>query len=107
LHSSPDIIRQIRSRRMRCAGHVAHMGEETCTRFWWESPKESDHFEDQGIEGRMGLEWILGRLAGGGGVEWIHLIQVRDRFSGSSKSGGEPSGSGSTELVSLGEFRQT
>jgi hypothetical protein len=28
LYSSPDIIRQVRSRRMRWAGHVAHMGEE-------------------------------------------------------------------------------
>jgi hypothetical protein len=26
LHSSPDIIRQIKSRRMRWAGHVARMG---------------------------------------------------------------------------------
>jgi hypothetical protein len=25
LYSSPDIIRQIKSRRMRLAGHVAHM----------------------------------------------------------------------------------
>jgi hypothetical protein len=28
LYSSPDIIRQIKSRRMRLAGRVAHMGEE-------------------------------------------------------------------------------
>jgi hypothetical protein len=28
LCSSPDIIRQIKSRRMRWAGHVARMGEE-------------------------------------------------------------------------------
>jgi hypothetical protein len=28
LYSSPDIIRQIKSRRMRWAGHVALMGEE-------------------------------------------------------------------------------
>jgi hypothetical protein len=28
LYSSPDIIREIKSRRMRCAGHVARMGEE-------------------------------------------------------------------------------
>jgi hypothetical protein len=28
LYSSPDIIRQIKSRRMRWAGHVARMGEE-------------------------------------------------------------------------------
>jgi hypothetical protein len=28
LYSSPDIIRQVKSRRMRWAGHVAQMGEE-------------------------------------------------------------------------------
>jgi hypothetical protein len=28
LYSSPNIIRKIKSRRMRCAGHVARMGEE-------------------------------------------------------------------------------
>jgi hypothetical protein len=28
LHSSPNIVRVIKSRRMRWAGHVAHMGEE-------------------------------------------------------------------------------
>jgi hypothetical protein len=27
-YSSRDIIRQVKSRRMRWAGHVAHMGEE-------------------------------------------------------------------------------
>jgi hypothetical protein len=27
LYSSPDIIRQIKSRKMRWVGHVAHMGE--------------------------------------------------------------------------------
>jgi hypothetical protein len=28
LYSSPNIIRQIKSRRMRWVGEVAHMGEE-------------------------------------------------------------------------------
>jgi hypothetical protein len=28
LYSSPNIIRMIKSRRMRWAGHVAHMGEK-------------------------------------------------------------------------------
>jgi len=27
-YSSPNIVRVIKSRRMRWAGHVAHMGEE-------------------------------------------------------------------------------
>jgi hypothetical protein len=36
-----------------------------CTRFWWESPKERDHTEDRGIDGRMGSEWILGEVGGG------------------------------------------
>jgi hypothetical protein len=37
LHSSPNIIRQIKSRRKRWEGHVPRMEEERkCTRFWWE-----------------------------------------------------------------------
>jgi hypothetical protein len=52
LYSSPDIIRQIKSRRIRLAGHVARMGEgRNFTRFWWESPKEKDHLKDQGVDG--------------------------------------------------------
>jgi hypothetical protein len=64
LYSSSDIIRLFMSRRMRWAGHVyTWERREKCTRFWWESPKERDHSEDQGIGGRMRSEWILGRLA--------------------------------------------
>jgi hypothetical protein len=29
-----------------------------CAGFWWESPKEKDHLEDQGVDRRMGLEGI-------------------------------------------------
>ena len=40
LYSSPNIVRVIKSRRMRWAGHVARMGEETgCT---WSVQKVSD-----------------------------------------------------------------
>jgi hypothetical protein len=79
LYSSPDIFRQIKSRRMRWMGHVARMGEkEKCTRFGWESPKEKDHLEDRGVDGRVGLEWILRRLAGRRGV-WFRLPQDRNR----------------------------
>jgi hypothetical protein len=36
---------------------------EKCTRFWWESPRERGHFEDQGVGGKMRSKWILGRLS--------------------------------------------
>jgi hypothetical protein len=45
---------------------------EKFTRFWLENPKERDHLEDRGVDGRMVSEWILGRLArGGGGVDSV------------------------------------
>jgi hypothetical protein len=47
--------------------HAWDRGEKG-TKFWWESPKEGDYLKDQGVDGTMGLEWILGRPAPGGGV---------------------------------------
>jgi hypothetical protein len=52
---------------------------EKCTRFWCESPIEGDRSEDQGVDGRMGSEWILGRN-GWGCVDWIQLVQDRDQW---------------------------
>jgi hypothetical protein len=44
LYSSPSIIRVIKSRRMRWAGHVTRMGcRGKHIRFWWESHKERYH----------------------------------------------------------------
>jgi hypothetical protein len=44
LYSSPSIIRIIKSRTMRWAGHVARIGEkEMHIGYWWESQKERDH----------------------------------------------------------------
>jgi hypothetical protein len=40
-------------------------GRIKCTWFWWEIQKERGQFEDQGVDGRLGSEWILGRSAGG------------------------------------------
>jgi hypothetical protein len=63
--------------------------EEKCTRFWWESPKERDGWEDQGVGGKMGSEWILGRMAW---VVWIGFDWLRTE-AGCSECGDEPSGS--------------
>jgi hypothetical protein len=52
LYSSPNIIRMIKSRRVRLAGHVAPMGRRgMLIGYWWESQKETDHYEDQGVGG--------------------------------------------------------
>jgi hypothetical protein len=42
-------------------------------------PEGKGHLKNQGVDGRMGSKWILGRLVGGG-VEWIHLAQDRDHW---------------------------
>jgi hypothetical protein len=63
LYSSSEIIRQVKSRRMKWAG-MWHAWErrEKCTKFWCETPKERDHLEDQGVDRKMGSEWFLRRL---------------------------------------------
>jgi hypothetical protein len=59
LYSSPNIVRVIKSRRMRWAGHVARMEGETYTGFWWGNLRERDRLRDQGVDGRIILKWIF------------------------------------------------
>jgi hypothetical protein len=40
LYSSPNIVRVIKSRRMRWAGHVARMGERCLQGFGWEARRQ-------------------------------------------------------------------
>jgi hypothetical protein len=62
LYSSTNIVRVIKSRRMRWAEHVACMGRgQVFTGFWLGGPKARDHWEDLGIGGRITLRWTLGR----------------------------------------------
>ena len=56
LHSSPNIVRVTKSRRMGRAGHITRMEGgriEVYTKFWWGNLRERDHFEDPGVYGRI------------------------------------------------------
>jgi hypothetical protein len=86
LSSSLNIIRQIESRRVRWAGHVARVGDDRKVyKVFMEILKEGDYSEGQGVDGRMASKWIGWELAG-----WMHLAHYRDR-RGSFEQGDEPS----------------
>jgi hypothetical protein len=80
LYSSPDIIRQIKSRRMRWAGHVAHMRvERKVFKVLVGRPKGKRPL------GRPNRRWEDGiimdlREICWGSVDWIRLAQDRDRW---------------------------
>jgi hypothetical protein len=73
LYSSPDIIRQVKSRQMRWAGHIARMGEErNVYRVLMGKP------EGKRPLGRPRRRWEDGirmdlREIGLGSVDWIQL----------------------------------
>ena len=80
LYSSPNIVRVTKSRKMRCAGHVARMGERRgAYRILVGKP------EGKRPLGRPRRRWednIKMNLqeVGCGGTDWIDLAQDRDRW---------------------------
>jgi len=62
LYSSPNIVRVIKSRRMRWAGRVARMGEERWVyRVLTGKPMGKNHWGDLGVDGWITLGWIFRR----------------------------------------------
>jgi hypothetical protein len=77
LYSSLNIIRVIKSRRLRWAGHVARMGERRgAYRASVGKPEgRRPHLEDPGVDGRIILKWTCERLDGGAwtGSIWFKI----------------------------------
>jgi hypothetical protein len=66
LYPSPDIIRHIKSRRIRWVGHVTHMGEgENVYRVLMGKPEGKRPLERPRRRGTMGSKLTLGKLVGG------------------------------------------
>jgi hypothetical protein len=80
LYSSPSIIRIIKSRRMRWAGHVARMGEKrNAYRILVKMP------EGKRPLGRPRRRWVDNIKMGlreieWDGVDWIDLAENRDQW---------------------------
>jgi hypothetical protein len=74
LYSLPNIVQVVKSRRMRWAGHVAHMGEG-CIGFWWGNLRERDHWGDPDVDVRITLRWIFRKWEGivGTGWSWLRI----------------------------------
>ena len=76
LYSSPNIVRVIKSRRMRLVGHVARMGEERGLVGKPEGKRPLGRPRRRWVDNiRMDLQEV-----GCGYMDWIGLGQGRDRW---------------------------
>jgi hypothetical protein len=76
LYSAPNIVRVIKSRRMRWARHTERMGRGKAYRgLWWRNLKNSDHLKDSGVDGRIILKWVFSKWEVGActGSIWLKI----------------------------------
>ena len=67
---------------MGWAGHVARMGEVRCVQgfgVWWGNLRERDHLEEPGVHANHNIKMELQEV-GCEGLDWINLVQDRDRW---------------------------
>jgi hypothetical protein len=69
------------------------------SRFWWESQKERDHSENRVVDGRVGSDLILERLARLCGVDSVG--SGYGPMAGFCEHCDEPASSGATDLELL------
>ena len=79
LYSSPNIVRVIKSRSMRWAGHVARMGEESSVYRVLVGKTEGRRPLGRTRRRRMDIRMDLQEV-GCGYMDWIGLAQGRDRW---------------------------
>jgi len=74
LYCSPNVVRVIKSRRMRWAGHVARMGEmRSVYRVLFGKPEGKRPLERPGVDGRIILRWIFRKWDVGVWTGWSWL----------------------------------
>jgi hypothetical protein len=97
LYSSPDIIRQINSRRMKWAGHVARMGEgRNVYRVLVGKPEGKRPLVRPRHRWQDGIKMDLRKIGWGCGVDSSGSVQ--EQLAGSFEYSDESSGSGAIEL---------
>ena len=74
LYSSPNVVRMVKSRRVRRAGHVACMEEGRGVHKVLVGKSEGkNHWGDQDVDGRIILRWIFRKWEGVVGTGWSWL----------------------------------
>jgi len=79
MYSSPNIVRVIKSRRIRWAGRVARTGQMRSAYGVLEiTINAGNYFDELRVHGRLIFKWIFKKS--NVGTDWIVLAQDRDRW---------------------------
>jgi hypothetical protein len=75
LYFIPNIVRVVKSRRLRLSGHVGLMGRKAvCRGCWCGNLRERGHWGDPDLDGRIILRWIFMKLEGVMRAGWSWLM---------------------------------